>query len=338
MARSYAEAIRSGTMEAARLHARLDTKRLLEVTGGGVDVFGAAREIGLTILFRPLNSLLGAYMREPVPGALVTTLRPMAIQRFTGAHELGHHVLGHDPSLDADGILRRSSMSLTDSGNGFQEAEANAFAAAFVMPKWLIQQMCVMRGWGPNHLRNPLIVYQLSLRLGQSYEALTWTLERYRMIDDRIGRELRETTPKQVKLALLGEYRPESYRADVWLLTDLDRGLAIDGSKNDIFVLRLNENSGAGYLWDAGQLVASGFALLRDTTLATGDAQTVGGHVVREITASTEAAEAGDVIMRQVRPWQPQAPIATFDFRYDVTGPEREGLSRAERKILLEAA
>jgi hypothetical protein len=49
-----------------------------------------------------------------------------------------------------------------------------------------------------------------------------------------------------MKVALLDAYRPQDYRGDVWLLTERDAGTRIDGSRNDLFVLRLEEHSGGG--------------------------------------------------------------------------------------------
>jgi hypothetical protein len=338
MAGSYADAIRAGTMAATRLHVELGTKADVERHGGGIDVFGAAFTLGLPVLFRPLKSLLGAYLPFPSPGALVTTARPLNIQRFTGAHELGHHRLGHEPSLDSEGILRRMPLGGSRAvGSGYQEAEANAFAAAFMMPKWLLLWHCARQGWTVNYLYNPLIVYQLALRLGQSYEALTWTMERYNLISDSIGRQLRETQPRTIKVGLLADYRPVDYRGDVWLLTERDRDTVIEGSRNDHFVLRLREHGGAGYLWNAEELVASGFALIRDLT-ASDDLEGVGGEVTRELTVTPEIPARGKVLLEESRPWEPDAPLTQLALEYDLTGPEEEGYSRAERRKLLEVA
>ena len=49
----------------------------------------------------------------------------------------------------------------------------------------------------------------------------------------------------------------QDYRGDVWLLTERDARARIDGSFNDLFVLRLEEHSGGGYLWDIDQLKQS---------------------------------------------------------------------------------
>ena len=81
-----------------------------------------------------------------------------------------------------------------------------------------------------------------------------WTLQRLNLISASVGQTLRQTQPRAIKVELLREYRPSDYRGDVWLLTERDGGTRIDGSRNDHFVLRLNEHSGGGYLWNIDQL------------------------------------------------------------------------------------
>ncbi len=322
-------------MAAGRLHRQLGTQALIEQHGGNVDVFGAINALELPLLLRPLKGLLGAYLSAPAPGVLVTTLRPMSIQRFTAAHELGHFSMRHEPSLDDESILRRMPMS-PEPGSQFQETEADAFAIAFMMPKWLIAQHCARQGWTVADLGRPNIAYQLSLRIGASYEATCRTLVRYNLISDMMMRELLETQPRNLKVDLLKDYRPDDYRGDVWLLTQRDEGVRIDGSRNDLFVLRLKEHSGGGYLWDLDQLIASGFAVVRDQREAL-DADVIGGPVTRSVTAAPEIAGRGRMSLNERRPWQPSAAHASLTIDFDLTGPEQEGLSRAERRHLLEA-
>jgi Zn-dependent peptidase ImmA (M78 family) len=86
-------------MAAARLHQKLGLRKDIEANGGNVDAFGAIHAVDLPLLLRPLQGLLGVYLNEPTPGVLVTTQRPMSIQRFTAAHELGHFSMRHLPSV-----------------------------------------------------------------------------------------------------------------------------------------------------------------------------------------------------------------------------------------------
>jgi Zn-dependent peptidase ImmA (M78 family) len=323
-------------MAATRLHHQLETRSLVESRGGNVDVFGAINSLDLPLLLRPLKGLLGAYLNLPVPSVLVTTERQMSIQRFTAAHELGHFFMKHEPSLDDESILRRMPTS-PEPGSRFQETEADAFAIAFMLPKWLILLHAAQQGWHIDDFRRPNVVYQLSLRLGASYEATCRTLVRYELISASMMKEVLGTKPRAMKVDLLGDYKPADYKGDVWLLTERDAGMRIDGSHNDSFVLRLNEHSGGGYLWDFDQLLASGFAIVRDEREAT-DPDAIGGPIVRRVTAVVDCADRGRLCIDERRPWQPVPAIANLTLDYDLTGPEQPGLSRAERRSRLEAA
>ena len=336
MATDYAGAVRAGTMVAARAHAELGTREIVERSGGNVDVFGVISGLGLPLILRPLKGLLGAYLNNPVPGIIVTTERRMSIQRFTAAHEFGHLRMGHQPSLDDEGMLRRMPNSPEPTGL-FQETEADAFAIGFMMPKWLILGHAARQGWQTPDFRRPDIVYQLSLRLGASYEATCRTMVRYSLIDVATMDALLSSKPRAQKLTLLVGYVPPDYRCDVWLLTPKDAGTRIEGSRDDIFVMRLTEHSSGGYVWDFDQLVASGFVIIADDRAAV-DPDGIGGSVVRRVTAAVDAADRGRVSVEERRPWQPVPPAAALSFDYDMTGPEPTGLSRADRRRFMEAA
>jgi len=337
MAADYASAIRNGTMAAGRLHRELNLRSAIEMRGGNVDVFAAFQALNLPILIRPLRGLLGAFLREPSPGVLVTSQRPMSVQRWTAAHELGHYLLNHKPSLDGENVLRRLPLAGSSTVGDLQEDEANAFAVAFLMPRWLILWHAQKHFWTSDDFRNPDVVYQLSLRIGTSYEATCWTLVRNRLITSNIARELTQTEPRTLKRRLLGSHIPADYKGDVWLLTEQDAGTQIDGSRNDHFVLCLKENSGGGYLWDIDQLKECGFLVALNETEA-GDLDGVGGPVFRRVTAAPIEAQRGTVSLNERRPWAPDPPLTTLNLDYDFTGPEQDGLSRAERRSLLEAA
>ncbi len=336
MASSASEAIRNGVAKAARLHEQLGSQTAMVAQLGSIDVFDTISQLDITLLLRPLNGLLGAYLREPAPGILITTQRPLSIQRFTAAHELGHFYLEHKPSLDDEQVLRRSpfqNRGLLD----LQELEANTFAAAFLMPRWLVMQQCRQHGWTAVDLQDPDKVYQLALRLGTSYAATCHTLQRYNVIDPTVAKELLMAEVRTRKQRLLGDFVPQNYFGDTWLLTEADQGTSISGSRNDMFVIRLKEHSSGGYVWNFDQLVESGFLIVQDTREAL-DEDGVGNPVFRNITAQLEDSNQGRVDLTEKRPWQPQDTLSKLSFDFDLTGPELEGLSRADKKKALLAA
>ena len=166
MAQDYAGAVRAGAMAASRLHRDLGLRDASDGAGGAIDVFAAIYQLDLPLMLRPLKGLMGAFLNDPCPGILIGTGWRMNIQRFTAAHELGHCILKHRPSLDdEDQILRRVPLSV-DARNDYQETEADAFAVGFMLPKWLIVGHCARQGWRTVDLLRPEVVYQLPLRVG----------------------------------------------------------------------------------------------------------------------------------------------------------------------------
>lgn len=337
MASAYDAAVRAGTAAAGKVHRNLGLREKLEVAGGAVNVFGAINDLDVPLLLRPLEGLLGAYLSFPSHGILVTTQRPLSIQRFTAAHELGHCVLNHEPSLDDEAsILRRMPVTGSAAINR-QEIEADAFASAFLMPKWLIALHMKRQSWTAEDLRRPTVVYQLSLRLGVSYEALCWTLVRSQLASLQLARELLGTRPKELKELLLAGYRPADYRGDVWLLTERDAGLPIDGSRNDLFVIKLTEHSSGGYLWNFDELQRSGFAIVKDE-VEVQEESSIGDSGIRRVTTAPPEEYRGRLMLKESRPWDPAQSLSLLELKFDLTGPEAAGLSRAERRQMLEAA
>ena len=63
---------------------------------------------------------------------------PRPLQRFTAAHEYGHHVLGHSHSLDTQAEIEGQP---TDAADPLAEIAAQAFAGALLMPLHLVNQV-----------------------------------------------------------------------------------------------------------------------------------------------------------------------------------------------------
>jgi Zn-dependent peptidase ImmA (M78 family)/predicted secreted protein len=330
-------AILTGAKAAHNLHRDLGIRDQIERSGGErVDVFGAIAKLGATLMFQPLDKLLGAYLPGEELGVLITTKRPLPVQRFTGAHELGHLYMRHEPSLDDENILRRAPFSTAGRINR-QEREADAFASMFLSPGWLLASILKRQSWSARSLCDPRYVYQTSLRLGTSYSATCYSLERHKVINRSQREQLINIEPKKIKQHLLEGYEPPDWRSDVWVLTERDEGTLIEGGRNDLFVVRLRENSGAGYLWNFDQLRDAGFALVNDDR-EKGSGQAIGGVLTRKVTARSEDRVQGQVILREARPWMAEDPLHEFLFRYDLRGPETPGMWEPELRRVLQAA
>lgn len=329
---SRRQAILEGATAAARLHDHLDVHHAVESSGGAIDVFGALLVLKTALIFRPLDGLLGFCIRGANrAGVVISTQRSLRIQRFTGAHELGHVYLGHTESLDGEEILSRGGP--TDE----REIAANSFASAFLLPKWLLQMQARRQGWDRTSMCDPQTVYQLALRVGASYEATCVALETHKIIDGPIANKLMDIAPKTIKAELLAGLSIESYFPDVWLLTERDEGLALEGQPDDLFILRLAEKAGAGYLWNTTDLVNSGFAILRDQREIPSPDKVVGGPVTRALTARRSDPAHGHFALELKRPWQKEgAAIASLHLAYDLYGKE-VGMPRAIRRQLAAA-
>lgn len=328
------DAVLSGTLEAARLHGHLDIEKRIDISGGRVDVFASIIDTGAELVFKPLDGLLGAYVPAEVPGILITTERNLAIQRYTGGHELGHFYMKHRGSLDDDAMLRRSPFLSPE----YEENEiaADAFSSEFLLPEWLVEYHAKKQGWSINNLTNVVNVYQLSLRVGLSYEATCRILQKHNLINRTTINNLLDTEPKKIKQYLVSGQELPDWHSNVWYLTEKDEGAAIFGEPDDVFVVRLKEHTGSGYLWNVAQLTQSGFVVIADERKTPENDQEIGGAVERTIMARTEELKLGNIDITETRPWDDGDVFGRFSLAYDFRGKEH-GLPRAARERLVAA-
>ncbi len=329
--KSRRDAILEGSKAAARLHDELEMRRQVEAQASSVDVFGTIVRQRIPLVFKPLDGLLGAYLPRPIPGIIVTTRRQLSVQRFTGAHELGHARMKHQVSLDDESMLTRAESPTAEYDP--LETAANAFATDFLLPQWLLISQAARHKWSRKDLTNPSVVYQLSLRAGASFQATLLALLRHNLIVQQTFDALHDTEVKRIKQELLDGHSLENWYPDVWILTEADEGSMIEGDARDAFVLRLKESSGAGYLWNVEDLKNAGFLLFRDDRLLPDADDDIGGAVERVVSARPGENRVGRITLQQTRPWQPAvAPISRLSFAFDLRGKE-SGRPRAERRF-----
>jgi Zn-dependent peptidase ImmA (M78 family) len=296
-------------------------------------VLETIHKIGIAMLFRPLKGLLGAYVpTASAPGILLTTQRNLHIQRFTAAHELGHHVLEHRAlSLDDEddiGFVARGERT----GHDAQEVAADAFASAFLLPDWLIVAHAKRHGWSKRKLAEPDIAYQMSLRLGVSYAATCFALSQANLVTPMQAQDLKQSTPKASKKRAAPDVQPTSWHPDVWLLSERDRGVQVLGNPDDFLVFALQEHIAAGYAWDTSNLVIAGLTVEKDERQdGAGDA--IGGPVTRRLVAQGSAV--GHVRLEERRPWErSDDTLNTFELDLKLVGPEPGGLPRVAREAI----
>ncbi len=329
------DAILEGTQAAQRLHAALGTRKAFE--GGGlsrVDVFKAAVDLGARLLFKPLSGLLGAYLGKPHfprPGIVVSTLRDLHVQRFTTAHELGHLYLGHPmPSLDDQVGLWRGDIQ------DLQEVAADAFASEFMLPRWLYIHHAGRHRWETSSLSRPENAYQLSLRMGASFDATCWGLSGHKILARGIVDSLRTLEPKKLKLAALaGQAELTNPWADVWVIDEADHGLTFEGGPDDFVVFRCRERPSAGYLWDESRLQDAGLEVVADRREERGGDE-CGGEVTRVLVTRVRAAGEYRVAFSERRPWQPNDSLANLSVTFNLKGKE-QGLPRFLKEAMAAA-
>jgi hypothetical protein len=327
------EAILEGAQAAHRLHAELGTRALVEREGlSCIDVFDVAMRLGAVLLFRRLDGLLGAYLptAAATPGIIISTQRPLHIQRFTTAHEIGHLFLHHELSLDEEvGLWRGASRDL-------REVAADSFASEFMLPRWLYVHHAARQRWETSALQDPSVVYQLSLRLGASYDATCFGLEGHRILMHSVVAKLRAKEPKELKLtALAGRAELRDSWANVWTITQADDGFKFQGGPEDIVIFRIPEHASAGYLWDESRLQADGFQLVADEREEASEGD-YGSAVTRVLVARVTESREYRVSFAERRPWSPDDPAASLTVSFDMYGKE-DGLPRLARKAIAAA-
>ena len=276
------------------------------VLSGGftrVDPIDLAQRAGVHVMCRPLNQLLGAFIREEQPGILLNTQRSAGMIHMTCAHELGHFFLNHTTTADERLDYGRNASK--------HEQQADQFAYALVGPSWLLAHVVRARAWA-GKLEDPQVVYQLSLRLGLSYEATVWTLLRQRKIEPRAARHLAAQKPINIKRSLLPAGQALAARQDVWVLGAADRDSILQPRAEDRFLLSLPDHGSAGFLWEAEDAQAAGYTL-RPLPVGPADkAQVwVGGeqHVLFDVQVSDQSP-AMRLDLKERQPWQPDVPAA----------------------------
>ena len=83
-------------------------------------------------------------------------------------------------------------------------------------------------------------------------------------IDRPTCEKLLKVKPKAIKQKLAKPYEPDSWYGDVWLVTEHDNGMVLEGSRSDLVVVRMPEHANSGYVWNFGELVDAGLAIRED--------------------------------------------------------------------------
>ena len=290
------------------------------------DIIGAVAERNVPLLFRPLDKLWGAFItvNDEARGIIVTTKLGLPVQRFTVAHELGHLLLGHRSSLDETvGFAGRNAPASRPA----EEAAADTFASELLAPKQLLRASAKRHGWTRAKLHEPAHIYQLSLRLGISYQAACWALATADVLARAEAERLQSTPVKPLKQAVAPAVPMPNPWADVWALTEADSGTSLEAGPDDIFAVHVQDHASAGYIWRLVDANAETELLgERAPDLLRG----YGAPTARVLYVRFRAAGVHQLVFEHIRPWS-RATLSRIEIDIDGHGKERDGWARRAR-------
>ncbi len=294
------------------------------------DVIGTVAERNIPLLFRPLDGLWGAFItiNQQERGIIVTTKLGLPVQRFTVAHELGHLLLGHGMSLDRTvGFAGRNAPA----SRPIQEAAADTFAAELLAPKNLLLASARRHGWTEAKLHQPDNIYQLSLRLGISYQAACWGLATCGVLTRPEATRLQAKTVKELKRALAPAPLITNSWADVWGLTAADSDTFLEAGSDDLFAVQVQDHASAGYVWRLVETNAEAEVVdERPPDLEHG----YGARSARVLFVRFRSPGVHHLVFEHIRPWS-RTTLARIEIDIDGHGKERDGWARRTKTAAL---
>jgi predicted secreted protein len=281
--------------EATRLHQELgiDVSRV-------VDPFAALTALGVVVIRRPLEAAAGMYLPADATvgspaGALINARHPLAKQRFTAAHELGHHRRDAGAVFDSDTEL----LPKRDDEDAEVEKLAETFAAWFLMPKALVESALATIS-APVERLTPDLAYRFALAVQVSYEAAVHHLGDLGLITGSHRRELLKITPRSVKERLGARSFVDTLRRDVWQVNiDRDHG-PVAPTAGDVLAIEVREAPSTGYLWTLNP--PDGLASLGDEWRSESDG--IGGEGIHRFWFRVEQPGDGALALEERRPWE----------------------------------
>jgi len=192
-----------------------------------IDVFDVALQLGVEVRFTKISSMEGMYLRQEAPVILIASERPAGRQRFSCAHELGHHAFGDGTRVD-ELFDPKSSKVLPD-----DETRADMFAGMLLMPKSAVDHAFSARNLNPASA-NPVEFYRVACWLGVGYSTLAGHIHyALRAITQERFGALDRFTPKAIRESIFGKPTSE----ELIIVDEQWCGRAVDAGVGDLLLL-----------------------------------------------------------------------------------------------------
>lgn len=304
--------------------------------GQPVPIFDLIESRGVWLSFEPLKVPLGAYLRKgDAAGIAINNDRPPALQRFTAAHELGHHELGHQTHVDDDATIGNRSRDP-------KEIQAQTFAASLLMSELSIEVALEDRHLDPI---SPSVTaqdcYQLSVALGVSYLAFVTQLRSLGKISrDRMS-QLSSESPLSLKTAVRGGAPPVNNWASVFHLTFGDNGRTVWGAVGDEVVVDLPLAPLSDCSWSPPANKDRPFTLTSQDVRESNDGSLFGGASVQRFVYRLDRVGESNLDFRLADPEEREGSASVYRVRVGCTrlpvSEENRGLSVNQQAQLLMA-
>lgn len=261
-----------GLHEEAVLAAEMVLAKCGAEPGAPVPIFDLIEDRGVWLTFEPMKVPLGAYFRlGETAGIAINVERPVPLQRFTAAHELGHHELGHESQVDDEAAIGHQNLEP-------HEIQAQTFAASLLMSELSIEVALEDRQHDP--LRPDLTAldcYVLSSAFGVSYSAIVTQLGVLRKISPDVAMRLKRVPPMKLKTEILGGRRPHDNWATVHQvgLRDNTRGIVVE--TGDELSVSLPQMMSEDSVWTISPRTSGGLELRSDSVQQPAEATLFGG-------------------------------------------------------------
>lgn len=307
------------------LHNELDTFDS-SIKTGRVDILEAVSRLGVTVILRPLNNVIGTLLKlERGSGLMLSVSQSVRLLRNASAFALS--ILLYTSNREESINFRAWYKFIAESLPKSPEDEYFVSVQDLLLPNFLLANLQVRQKWSNSDLEDPVNIYQASLRLGASYEATVHAYERMGCFTPSASQKLLTIKLSDIKRTLLEDYNPENIEdLDVWCLSDDKEECAIPANRDDLFLFRLKEKGSAGYAWDFEAIEEKGFAILEDKTEIV-DRKRIGTPSLRKVITKPPELVTGDFLLEETCPFPRKITRSNLvNIRYRLEAEPEEGI------------